>query len=179
MTNDRDAGMAKDRKRMIVFYGKNAHEVEPERMPREGIDESVRAGFAKIASSQQELGAKTLLVFSEPGEEGFSLVYAWFKSGYLLPRHSHDSDCLYYVTAGELRIGSHVLRKGDGMFIPKNHAYGYQAGPDGVEILEFRNATHFNFVFKGNDEAHWARMADTYRARGALWAAETVPPSER
>jgi len=167
------------RKRMVVFYGKDAAEVEPERMPREGIDDSVRAGLAKVALTREEPGEKTLLVFSEPGEEGFSLVYAWFKSDYLLPRHSHDSDCLYYVAAGELRIGSHVLRKGDGMFIPKDHAYGYQAGPEGVEVLEFRNATRFNLFFKGNDEAYWDRIAAMFRDRAAAWKTETVSPSDR
>jgi hypothetical protein len=181
---DRDEGestpvKAKSRKRMTVFYGKNAGPVEPERMPREGIDDVVRAGQAKVKQAAKAESGKTVLVFAEPGEEGFSLVYAWYKSDYLLPRHSHDSDCLYYVTGGELRIGSHVLRKGDGMFIPKDHAYGYQAGPEGVEVLEFRNATHFNLRFNGNDEGHWDRIAATFRDRAAAWTDETVPPSDR
>ena len=28
--------------------------------------------------------------------------YIWFKSGYVLPPHSHDGDCLYYILAGSL-----------------------------------------------------------------------------
>src|ERR1700739_1231272 len=115
MANARDgeAGGSKSRKRMTVFYGKDANAVEPERMPREGIDDVVRAGQAKIAQAGEVASGKTVLVFAEPGAEGFSLVYAWYKSDSLLPRHSHNCDCLYYVTGGELRIGSHVLRKGD------------------------------------------------------------------
>ena len=179
--DDRQNGEpAKSRKRMTVFYGKDAGPVEPERMPREGIDDVVRAGQAKVREAAAAVDSgKTLLVFSEPGEDGFSLLYAWYKSDYLLPRHSHNSDCLYYVTGGELRIGSHVLRKGDGMFIPKDHAYSYQAGPDGLEVLEFRNATRFNLFFKGNDEAYWDRIAATFRDRAEAWKTETVPPSDR
>ncbi|HEY8385734.1 MAG TPA: hypothetical protein VIK82_05865 [Porticoccaceae bacterium] len=169
------------RRRMVVFRASEAGEVGPEIMPREGIDDSVLAGFSLLAEAgvTEGLGEQTRLLFREPGENGMSLVYAWFKSGYILPFHTHDSDCLYYVLAGELRMGSHVLRKGDGMFIPANHGYGYEAGPDGVEILEFRNATHFNLAFRANSESRWRSIADTFRNRAAIWAEETVPPSER
>lgn len=168
-------------KRMVVFYAKDAKAPEPERMPREGHDEGVLAGLAKLerANVVEGVGEMNLMLFSEPGDEGLSLLWAWFKSGYVLPRHSHNADCLYFVLGGELRMGSHVLRKGDGMFIPKDHAYGYEAGPGGVEVLEFRNATRFNLVFKGNDEARWDRIVETFRDRAAIWETETVPPSDR
>ena len=169
------------RKRMSVFYAKDAKPPAPDAMPREGIDESVMAGLGKLgaANVQEGQGEKSFVVFEEPGEEGMSLLYIWFKSGYILPRHSHNADCLYYVLGGELRIGSHVLRKGDGMFIPKNHGYGYEAGPDGVEVLEFRNATRYNLKFQSNDEGHWDRIAKTFMERGPIWKEETVPPSDR
>jgi hypothetical protein len=41
-----------------------------------------------------------------------SLCWAWFKSGYVLPRHSHNADCLYYVLGGSLRLGSVWLKAG-------------------------------------------------------------------
>ena len=34
-------------------------------------------------------------------------------------------------------------------------------------------------MFKGNDEAHWDRVADVFVKHGAEWAKETVPPSDR
>ncbi len=108
-----------------------------------------------------------------------SLLHVWFKSGYVLPFHSHSTDCLYYVMGGELRMGSHVLRKGDGMFVPADHGYGYEAGPEGVELLEFRNATHFNLFFRGNTPQRWEQIGDVYREREAIWREETVPPSDR
>ena len=173
--------MTENRKRLTIFHAQDATAPAPEMMPREGIDAAVLAGIARLATQdfQPGLGEKTLVLFKEPGDHGFSLLYLWFKSHYVLPRHSHDGDCLYYVIGGELRMGSHVLRKGDGMFIPAHHAYGYEAGPDGVEVLEFRNATRFNLAFKPNDGARWDRIAETYGDRAELWAAETVPPSER
>ena len=170
------------RRRMAVFYAKDAKDLEAEMMPMEGLDENLLARLARLKESgltDEGLGASSRVLFGKPGEDGMSLVHIWFKSGYVLPFHSHNVDCLYYVTGGELRIGSHVLRKGDGMFIPGDHAYGYEAGPEGVELLEFRNATRFNFVFGANDEGRWNRIAETYRDRAAIWEDETVPPSDR
>lgn len=168
-------------RRMSVFYAKDAEDLGPEMMPRVGMDESVLSALAKLAEAgvAEGAGEKNLVLFSEPGDEGMSLVYVWFKSGYVLPFHSHNTDCLYYVIGGELRMGSHVLRKGDGMFIPGDHGYGYEAGPEGVEILEFRNATRFNLLFRPNPEGRWDDIARTYRDRAAIWSEETVPPSDR
>ena len=41
-------------------------------------------------------------------------------------------------------MGSQVLDAGDGFYIPGDHAYGYRAGPEGAEVLEFRHATSFD-----------------------------------
>lgn len=169
------------RRRMSVFHAQDAQEVESEMMPREGLDESVLAGLAKLAAANatEGIGERTRVLFREPGDDGMSLILAWFKSGYVLPFHSHNVDCLYYVIGGELHMGSHVLKKGDGFFVPADQGYGYEAGPEGVEVLEFRNATHFNLAFRGNNEARWDRIAETFGERAGIWAEETVPPSDR
>src|SRR3546814_11989990 len=106
-----------------------------------------------------------------------SLTYVWFKSDYLLPRHSHDTDCLYYVMAGELLIGRQVLRKGDGMFIPAGAGYAYQAGAKGVEVLEFRSATTSIFLSNNNTPAHWQPHAASLREKGETWH-EHIPQEE-
>lgn len=169
------------RRKLRVFHSVEAGEVAPEMMPREGIDESVLAGLAQLqaANVTAGLGEVTRVLFRESGDSGMSLVSAWFKSGYVLPFHSHSVDCLYYIVGGELHMGSHVLKKGDGFCVPADHAYGYEAGPDGVEILEFRSATRFNLAFKGNKASRWVQIAQTFGERAAIWATETVPPSER
>ncbi len=170
--------VAAERKRMSFFRAVDATDLDFDRMPMENMDESVMAGFAKLMATgvQHGTGEKTVVLFSEPGDEGMSLVYAWFKSGYVLPKHSHSADCLYYVIDGELRLGSRTLRKGDGFFIPKDAGYTYEVGPNGLEILEFRNTGKFNFVFKNNDEEHWDKIASAMTAGAEKWAAE-VPPS--
>lgn len=168
------------RRRMQFFYQRESRPLDPEMMPREGVDASVLAGIAKLAAVNvvEGLGERSRVLFSGPGDKGMSLVHIWFKSGYVLPYHSHNVDCLYYVIGGELRMGSRVLHKGDGVFIPAHQSYGYEAGPAGVEVLEFRNASRFNLLFGANDEARWDRIANTHRDRANIWATETVPPSE-
>ncbi|NGY04036.1 cupin domain-containing protein [Solimonas terrae] len=169
------------RKRLQFFHARDASPVQ-DHMPVLGVDAGVMAGLkvldAANASGDPNHGSRTVLLFREPGDSGMSLTYVWFKSGYILPRHSHDTDCLYYVMAGELQMGAQILRKGDGMFIPAEAGYTYQAGPEGVEVLEFRNATRFSFLFKNNGETHWQRIAEVFRRRGDAWQDEP-PPSER
>jgi hypothetical protein len=79
-------------------------------------------------------------LFDQGGESGMSLVHAWFGPNFPLFRHSHPrfGDCLYYVVAGSAVLGSQVLKPGDGFFVPNGMPYKYRAGPEGVEILEFR-----------------------------------------
>lgn len=168
----------KARKRMMIFRGSQARDVR-EHMPSIGIDDSVQVGLSKLSEATgtypANSGAKAVVLFSEPGEEGLSLGYAWFKSGYVLPRHSHNADCVYYVLGGELVMGSQTLRKGDGVFIPADAGYTYEAGPNGVEVLEFRNATRFHLMFQGNDQGHWDRIANVLRNNCPKWENEQPP----
>lgn len=163
---------------MTIFRASAATDIT-EHMPSIGIDESVQAGLGKLLAATGSYpltsGTKAMLLFSEPGEAGMSLGYAWFKSGYVLPRHSHDADCLYYVLGGELHMGTQTLRKGDGVFIPANAGYTYEAGPNGVEVLEFRNATRFHLMFRGNDATHWDRIAQVLKNNCPKWENEPPP----
>lgn len=174
------AGPTRKTRKMEVFQGEGV-ELGHDVMPLEGVDEGVMAGFAKLTESGAATveSQKVRCLFREPCEGGFSLCRAWFKSGFVLPRHSHSADCLYYVVGGSLKMGARTLRRGDGVFVPADKAYTFEAGPEGVEVLEFRNATHFNMRFVGNDDAHWEHMAAAYRDNANAWANETIPPTER
>lgn len=167
------------RRGIEVFHGSGGTPLTEEQMPMEGLDDSVMSGFSKLldAGAAEGEGEYVRCLFREPGDDGLSLCYAWFKSGFILPRHSHSADCLYYIVGGELNLGRQTLRKGDGFFVPADMKYSYQAGPEGVEVLEFRNASRFNILFKGNDDAHWNRMAEAFRENVPNWKNETVPPS--
>lgn len=166
-----------DRKRMTIFRAGEGPELSKETMPFEGVDESVMAGFAKLGKvgSPRGAGDKTSVMFSLPGDPGLSLCHAWFKSGYVLPRHSHNADCVYYILGGSIQLGSVTLGKGDGFFVPCDHGYSYVVGPDGAEVLEFRNAAQFHILFKGNDDAHWDRMAQALEVGKEKWATEPAP----
>jgi mannose-6-phosphate isomerase-like protein (cupin superfamily) len=165
------------RKKMQVFRFAEGAAVDQAMMPFLGVDETVMAGFGRLATIgiDRDVLEKTVCLFREPGENGMSLVYAWFKSGFILPKHSHDADCLYYVIAGSLKMGSVELGKGDGVFIPADFAYTYEVGPEGVEVLEFRTATKFHIHFKNNEPAHWDRMEAAQRRGAVIWPTERAP----
>lgn len=127
--------------------------------------------FERAMESGLRHGDDVRLVFSRPG---FSITRVWFKKDYPLPLHSHDADCLYYITAGSLRIGDRTLARGDGFFIPKDMPYTYRAGPEGVELLEFRNADRFDFQFRADTPAFWKKAADICAANQEAW--KVAPP---
>ena len=106
---------------------------------------------------------------------GFSLAHVWFKKDFPLPLHSHDADCLYYIVAGHLQLGAETLGPRDCFFVPADMTYAYRAGPEGVELLEFRHANHFNFTNHANGEAFWAKALDTVKANHAAWKSAKPP----
>jgi hypothetical protein len=118
------------------------------------------------------------VLFRQAGDEGLSLIQAWLKPEFIISRHSHNTDCLYYVVSGEARLGNQVLRAGDGFFVPADHPYAYSAGPEGAEVLEFRGASSFDITNLEKPEG-WARLLASAARNRPRWLDETVPPSWR
>ena len=139
---------------------------------RQSEDEIVEAGINELIANGGQEGGTVKTLFNFPG---FSLTYAWFKSGYPLPLHSHDADCLYYVISGTLKLGTELLNKGDGFFVPAETPYTYTPGDKGVEILEFRHATQFDIHFRGSSPSFWQKIADRAGERRDGWADEVEP----
>lgn len=106
---------------------------------------------------------------------GFSLTHVWFKAGYPLPLHSHDVDCLYYIIAGSLRLGTEELGPRDSFFIPASVPYTYKPGADGVEVLEIRHANAFNFVNMARGEAFWDKAVAQTLAHRDEWKTAQRP----
>jgi hypothetical protein len=131
----------------------------------EGMGEAIQAGIDR--------GYTTKVLYATPQ---FSLIYLWYKSGFPLPRHSHDADCLYVVVGGSLRIGTEDLGPGDGFFVGAEVPYAYTAGEMGVEVLEFRSVGTFDIKLLAGD-AFWRKAAERARSKQTAWSAEDVSPS--
>lgn len=115
-------------------------------------------------------GSVVKALFGDPDGSGLSLLWAWYGPHYALPRHSHSGDCLYFVHRGEIRMGNTVLGEGDGFFAPSGAPYAYAAGPDGVEVLEFRNVCSLDMRIT-ESLPRWEQIIDVVRANRAEWAA--------
>ncbi|RIJ31962.1 cupin domain-containing protein [Henriciella algicola] len=139
------------------------------------VTPEIEAGIAAAGEAGAGEGQLVKTLFSRPG---FSLTYAWFKSGFPLPLHTHNVDCLYYVVAGSLQLGIEKLEAGDGFFVGADKAYRYTPGPDGVEVLEFRTEEHFDIKFLAKTASMWGKIAGKAAERQAAWAGET-PPSAK
>ena len=131
---------------------------------RAGMDKAIEAGFLE--------GAEVHVLAEVPG---FSVTHVWFKAGYTLPLHSHNVDCLYYIVAGSLRMGTEELGPRDSFFLPASMPYTYTPGPDGVELLEIRQQGHFNFVNLAKGAAFWEKAAQISAARRDNWNAAKLP----
>lgn len=117
-------------------------------------------------------GTEIRVMFNMPG---FSLTHVWFKKNYPLPLHSHDADCLYYIVAGTVRLGTETLGPRDGFFVGAGVPYTFVPGPEGVELLEFRHATSVDFKLHAHGEAFWTRAVETVAANKADWENAKMP----
>jgi hypothetical protein len=107
------------------------------------------------------VGFRTKLLFCHEGDEGMSLALISFAPEFML----------YYLLSGEVRMGNRVVRAGSGFYVPAGHPYGYQAGPEGVELLEIRSSTSFGMQVVEDDPARWEQMLALARRHQEEWAA--------
>lgn len=157
--------------RFQIFRGADAPNLQITEVT--GMTEITVEGFRKVREAGgNDSGQDVRVVLEIPG---FSLTYAWFKSGYPLPRHSHKADCAYYIIGGSLQLGPDTLGKGDGFFVPADAPYTYKVGPDGVEVLEIRHHGCHDINIMANNAAFWAKSAEASAENRARWAKEQRP----
>ena len=120
-------------------------------------------------------GAEAKVLVRDAG--GFSLVYLWFKPNYPLLRHSHDVDCMYYVISGSAVMGRQTLRAGDSFFVPARAPYQYNAGPDGVEVLEVRHGSEQFDIEVVPDPPRWRAMVEVVKANQTAWSELSTSPT--
>lgn len=170
------AGKNSGRDRFAVFREADAPVLhETDAMQIEGATSELADAFKAMDEAGMNDGQLVKLLYSVPG---MSLSYVWFKSGFPLPRHSHNADCLYYIIGGSLTLGSQTLGKGDGFFVAADAGYTYTPGPDGVEVLEFRNASHFNIRMLPATPEFWTKAIDTVGKEHPAWI-DQERPSEK
>ena len=72
--------------------------------------------------------------------------------------HAHQEDEIIHVLGGQMTVGNQVLGPGDSVFIEGMTLYGFEAGPEGVNFINFR--PHFDLTFYRNEEFHEYRKLD-------------------
>jgi quercetin dioxygenase-like cupin family protein len=157
-----------EQRNMLFYQGGSARSLDEDGMmgfPDIAPEVYENLDLSPIANAQQ-----VDVLFKGDGPDGFSLVRARFAPGFKLPRHSHSADCLYYVVSGEARMGTRVLQPGDGFFIRAEAPYTYTAGPDGVEVLEFRAATSFDMKIFDKTVERWKPIVAAAAAGAAAWS---------
>jgi hypothetical protein len=161
------------RGRFAIFRAKDARcDADTTIMEYEPISAVVAEGSRRAQAEGVDTGHDLRVLFSAPG---FSLVYVWFKSGFPLPLHTHNVDCLYYIVGGSLTIGHKELGVGDGFFVGSGVPYTYTPGPAGVEVLEFRAANQFNIKVMAEDPVFWDKAVATVRSHRSAWLQEARP----
>lgn len=162
-----------DAPRFAIYRAAEAPDLdEMSCMEAVGVTPIIANGIERAAAEGAAEGNTVKVLFSMPG---MSLTYAWFKSGFPLPLHSHNSDCLYYIVAGTLKIGTEELGAGDGFFVGSDVPYTYKPGPAGVEVLEFRTADKFDIRFLGKTTAFWDKTIASLRDLRPQWQGEQRP----
>ena len=136
------------------------------------VDSVTLEGFTAMADAGLHDGHSERLLFQAPG---MSLIYAWFRSGFPLPRHSHNADCVYYIVSGTIQFGTATLSAGDGFFVPAEAAYTYMIGPEGVEVLEFRTDNRFDTKILVKNASYYTKAAEFVAQHRDAWRTEKPP----
>jgi mannose-6-phosphate isomerase-like protein (cupin superfamily) len=122
------------------------------------------------------LGSETHELVRDVG--GFTLTHLWWKPHFALPRHSHNSDCMYYVLSGDVIMGNRTLHAGDSFFVPADAPYQYSVGAEGAEVLEIRHdVDHTDMTCYGDPESYQKAAADRLEANRDAWSAADVSPT--
>ena len=155
--------------KLVLFRGADAPSMEDAGL----VTERSFAGGSSLEElfdaddSEGAAQSFTSVPFRHADPDGFSLSVVEFPPGFLLPRHSHSADCLYYITRGSIEMGARTLAEGDGFFVPAEQPYAYRTGAGGVTLLEFRNRTDFDTKFHEPDAERFKAKAQASLAEAA------------
>jgi|SRR6516164_9437927 quercetin dioxygenase-like cupin family protein len=165
--------MASEHRRGITFFRADASRTLDEEgmMTAARLDPSI---YEELDLSPILGGSDVRVLYRGDQPDSFSLVHAKFQPGYRLPRHTHSSDCLYFVLSGEAIMGNRVIHAGDGFFVKSGSPYAYAAGEQGVEVLEFRASTRFDIQVLDQTVERWRPIVDAAVANRNSWSLPEV-----
>lgn len=159
--------------RFEIFRGSEAPSLNDCKcMTSEGETPNMLATLARFPEMMHSGGDQADVPYRRPG---MSLARLWVKSGFALPLHTHDCDCLYYIVAGSIQMGTEKLVAGDGFYVGSEVPYAYTAGPEGAEVLEFRTADTFNIRVKDKPVVAWEKTAANMIDSRERWSTEPAP----
>jgi len=150
------------------------------RLVNDGNEEEVCQKLGEMLELAASGSCENRLMRQDEGfENGFRTTHVWFGPNFHLYRHSHAAgDCSYLVMAGELTMGKRTLKAGSTVFVPNQMPYKFVAGPDGVEVVEFRSGGRIpdkaGTRIEENSLDAIQKIIDDYKANQHLWKA---PPT--
>lgn len=158
-----------------IFRESGAPSLRDSGMMEHNNGEAANAGIQRMMDAGLSHSNVLKALYKSDDPNGPSLSYAWFKGNYALPLHTHDTDCLYYIISGEIRLGNEVLKAGDGFMLRAHTPYQYRVGPDGVEVLEFRPTSKFDIRIKDGTPRYWDKLVDICAQNRNLWEKQDPP----
>jgi hypothetical protein len=157
---------------MQIYRAKECRRMTNEEGTVSTMPASAIVGLGRMAEAGMTDGYVIKVLFDVPG---FTLHYAWFKANYPVARHSHSVDALYYIVSGSLKLGTEWLGAGDGFWLSGDTPYTYTAGPEGLEVLEFRHTSHFTTAAPGGTKAYFDKAVAAIEANREAWLVATPP----
>lgn len=81
---------------------------------------------------------KAMSYFDHHPDGGLQLLEIKWEPDSKNHAHAHEIDELVVVTQGSMRFGSRWLGPGSSVLIPRLTLYSFDAGPEGLTVLNFR-----------------------------------------
>jgi quercetin dioxygenase-like cupin family protein len=95
----------------------------------EGTDLAAAEAAGKLGAGRK---------FLAQGDSGFYAQVVRIPPNFTAPEHSHDHPEIFMVLQGSCTMRGESMGERDMAVIPANGAYGFTAGPEGVEFLVVR-----------------------------------------
>lgn len=77
---------------------------------------------------------------------GLELLEIYYPPNAAIALHAHLEDEIIYVVDGAIRLGDRTYGKGSSVFVARQTLYAFQAGPDGLHMINFRARPDHSFI---------------------------------